>query len=174
MDQGFVFPKYPNQVLVSYWQGGTICDYIAEHWGNDALLGMVHSFAAMKTTPEAIQTNLHISPEEFDKQYAAWLDKRVGSTVANFDKWREQLKALVGMSEKNDDDGVIAAASAVIKLYPEYVEDANAYELLANAQLIKGNKQAAADALAEYQLLGGEDPETLRETGIAGGGVGAS
>ena len=33
---------------------------------------------------------------------------------------------------------MIAAAPAVIKLYPEYVEDANAYEILANAQLTKG------------------------------------
>jgi thioredoxin-like negative regulator of GroEL len=163
MDQGFIFPEYPEQVLVSYWQAGTICDYISERWGNDAILGMVHSFAALKTTTEAIQDNLHESPEQFDKDYATWLDKSVGTTVANFDAWRAQLKALVGMSEKNDDDGVIAAAAAVIKLYPEYVEDANAYEIVANAQLIKGNKQLAADALRLYELLGGESPKTLEK-----------
>jgi cellulose synthase operon protein C len=163
MDQGFVFPKYPEQVLVSYWQAGTICDYIGERWGNDALMGMVQSFAELKSTAEAIQTNLHESPDQFDKDYAAWLDKRIGTTVANFDEWRTQLKALVGMSEKNDDDGVIAAAQAVIKLYPEYVEDANAYELLANAQLTKGNKQAAADTLMEYEKRGGENPGGLRK-----------
>jgi tetratricopeptide (TPR) repeat protein len=87
----------------------------------------------------------------------------VGATVKNFDEWRKQLKALVGMSEKKDDDGVIAAAGAVIKLYPEYVEDANAYELLANAQLSKGNKQAALDALAEYERRGGESPRALKK-----------
>jgi tetratricopeptide (TPR) repeat protein len=163
MDQGFIFPKYPEQVLVSYYQAGTICDYIAERWGNEALMGMVHSFAALQTTPEAIQANLHESPEQFDTDYAAWLDKRVGTTVADFDKWREQLKALVGMSEKNDQDGVIAAATAVIKMYPEYVEDANAYEIVADAQLAKGNKQLAADALKLYELLGGENPKTLEK-----------
>jgi Flp pilus assembly protein TadD len=163
MDKGFMFPEYPEQVLVSYWQGGTTCDYISERWGNDALMGMVHSFAVLKTTPEAIQDNLHESPEQFDKDYAAWLDKKFGSTVANFDSWRQQLKALVGMSEKHDDEGVIAAAAVVIKLYPEYVEDANAYEIVANAQLIKGNKQAAADALTLYELLGGENPKTLEK-----------
>ena len=163
MDQGFIFPEYPEQVLVSYWQAGTICDYISERWGNDAILGMVHSFAALKATPDAIQDNLHESPEQFDKDYAAWLDTHVGSTVANFDAWHAQLKALVGMSEKHDDDGVIAAAAAVIKLYPEYVEDANAYEIAANAQLIKGNKQGAADALRLYELIGGESPKTLEK-----------
>jgi tetratricopeptide (TPR) repeat protein len=163
MDQGFIFPKYPDQVLVSYWQAGTICDYISERWGNDAILGMVHSFAALKTTPEAILDNLHESPDQFDKDYAAWLDKHIGSTVANFDKWHEQLKALVGMSEKKEDDGVIAAATAVIQMYPGYVEDANAYEIAANAELIKGNKQIAADLLELYEKQGGEDPATLRK-----------
>jgi tetratricopeptide (TPR) repeat protein len=163
IDQGFIFPEYPEQVLVSYWQAGTICDYIAERWGNDALLGMVNSFAALKTTPEAIQANLHESAKQFDVDYMAWLDRRYGPTVKNFDEWRKQLKALVAMSEKNDDDGVIAAAGAVIKLYPEYVEDANPYEILANAQLIKGNKQAALDALAEYERRGGESPTALKK-----------
>jgi hypothetical protein len=167
MDKGFIFPEYPEQVLVSYYQAGTVCDYIVERWGNDAILGMVQSFAERKTTPEAIQANLHEAPEQFDKEYAAWLDKRVGATVGNFDKWREQLKALVGMakSSKDDagDDAVIAAAKAVIALYPEYVEDANAYEYLADAELTKGDKQAAADALTGYEKEGGEDPKMLKK-----------
>lgn len=166
MDQGFIFPEYPEQVLVSYWQAGTICDYIGERWGNDALLGMVLSFAVLKSTPEAIQDNLHESPEQFDKDYGAWLDNQVGATVANFDKWREQLKALVKLAEAKQDDAVIAAAPAVIQLYPQYVEDANAYEFLANAQLIKGNKQVAAGALAEYERRGGESPGVLKKLAL--------
>jgi cellulose synthase operon protein C len=163
MDQGFIFPKYPDQVLVSYWQAGTICDYIAEKWGNAALMGMVTSFAALKTTPEAIQANLKVSPEAFDKEYMAWLDKRVSRTVASFDMWRQQLKMLVGVTGSGDNDKVIAAATAVIKMYPEYVEDANAYEILALAQLAKGDKQAAADTLAEYAKRGGQSPDTLKK-----------
>jgi tetratricopeptide (TPR) repeat protein len=167
MDKGFIFPEYPDQVLVSYYQAGTVCDYIVERWGNDAILGMVHSFAELKTTPEAIEANLHEPPEQFDKEYAAWLEKRVGATVENFDKWREQLKALVGMAKSSKDDAgdeaVIKAAQAVIALYPEYVEDANAYEYLADAELTKNDKQAAADALTAYEKEGGEDPKTLEK-----------
>jgi tetratricopeptide (TPR) repeat protein len=163
MDRGFFFPEYPEQVLVSYWQAGTICDYISQHWGDDALLGIVHSFAALKTTPEAIEANLHETPEQFDKDYTAWMDERYGATVANFAKWREQLKALVEMAKAKNDDGVIAAAPAVVKLYPEYVGDANAYELLADAQLTKGNKQAAAETLTAYEKMGGESPGALKK-----------
>jgi tetratricopeptide (TPR) repeat protein len=167
MDKGFIFPEYPEQVLVSYYQAGTVCDYIVERWGNDAILGMVHSFAELKTTRKAIEANLHETPEQFDTEYTAWLDKRVGGTVKNFDAWREQLKALVGTAKlsKDDagDDAVIKAAREVVALYPEYVEDANAYEFLAEAELTKGDKQAAADALTAYEKEGGQDPKTLKK-----------
>ncbi len=161
MDRGFIFPQYPSQVIVSYFQAGSICDFIKSRWGDDALLGMVHSFAALKTTPEAIEDNLKVKPEEFDKAYMAWLEKQVGTEPADFDKWRDQLKALVEIAKTKQYDAVIAAAPGVVKLYPEYVGDANAYELLADAQLVKGNKRAAADALTAYEKMGGENPKTL-------------
>jgi len=37
------------------------------------------------------------------------------------------------------------------------------YEFLADAELIKGNKQAAADALTAYQTMGGESPTALKK-----------
>src|SRR5208283_4867228 len=33
LDRGFVRPEYPTQVIVSYFQAGQICNYIAEKWG---------------------------------------------------------------------------------------------------------------------------------------------
>ncbi len=87
----------------------------------------------------------------------------MGATVANFDIWREQLKALTKLVDAKDDDGVIKAAPAVIKLYPEYVDDANAYEFLASAQIKKGDKQAAADVLTAYEREGGESPDALKK-----------
>ena len=165
MDQGFIFPEYPSQVIVSYYQAGTTLDYIYERWGEDAILGMVGSFAALKTTPEAIQDNLHESPEQFDKDYAAWLDKRVGATVANFDKWHEQLKAFVELSKATDLDGTALAKALVeiIRMYPEYVGDANAYEFLAKAQLAKKDDKGAAETLNAYVSEGGENPDALKQ-----------
>ncbi|GAC1424467.1 MAG: hypothetical protein NVSMB62_21360 [Acidobacteriaceae bacterium] len=163
IDRGFIFPEYPEQVIVSYWQAGTVCDYIQERWGADALLAMVHAFADRTTTAEAIQTDLHVTPEDFDKQYAAWVDRRVGGTVANFDAWRGKLKALVALSSTGKPDEVIAEAQAVTKLYPGYVGDANAYEYLAAAHIAKGDTKAAVDALSRYVTMGGQNPETLKK-----------
>jgi tetratricopeptide (TPR) repeat protein len=78
LDRGFIFPEYPAQVVVSYFEAGSICDYIGSHWGEGKLLDMVHSYAQRKTTPEIIQGDLGISPEAFDKQYLQWLNERYG------------------------------------------------------------------------------------------------
>jgi hypothetical protein len=41
LDRGFIHPRAPAQVLVSYYQAGRICDYITEKWGWDTILAML-------------------------------------------------------------------------------------------------------------------------------------
>jgi hypothetical protein len=33
LDRGFVYPEYPSQVVVSYFQAGSICDFVKAKWG---------------------------------------------------------------------------------------------------------------------------------------------
>jgi tetratricopeptide (TPR) repeat protein len=162
LDRGFIFPEYPSQVVVSYFQAGSICDYIKSRWGNDKLLDIAHSYAQLKTTPDVIQQYLGVSSEEFDKQYMQWLDNRYGATVANFDEWRKRLKGLVELSNQKQYDKVLVEGEAVRHLYPEYVGDANAYEFLADGYVAKGDKRAAAAVLTDYEKIGGQGPSTLK------------
>jgi cellulose synthase operon protein C len=163
LDRGFTFPEYPAQVVVSYFQAGSICDYIGSHWSEDKLLDMVHSYAQRKSTPETIQADLGVSPEEFDKQYLAWLNQRYGTMAGNFDEWRKLLEHLVATAKQNQYDEVLREGEVVRRMYPEYIGDANAYEFLAVADLAKGDKKAAAGVLTDYEKMGGEDPSMLKK-----------
>ncbi|HWF39314.1 MAG TPA: tetratricopeptide repeat protein [Candidatus Acidoferrales bacterium] len=163
LDRGFVRPDYPNQVIVSYFQAGRICDYIQSRWGADKLLDMVHSFAQVRTTPDVVQQNLGMSAEDFDKQFMDWLTKDVGKEADNFDQWRAALKELVQLDKDKDWDGVIKKGEEVRALYPQYVYDANPYEFMAEADLAKEDKKAAATILAEYEKMGGRDPGALKQ-----------
>jgi len=163
LDRGFVMPEYPGQVIVSYFQAGSICDFIGSKWGEEKLLAMVHSFGKVKTTPEVLQADLGLTPEGFDRQYMAWLDQRVGKTAANFDAWRAKLKGLVELAKGKSYDAVLTEGEAVRQMYPEYVGEANAYEFLAEAHLAKGDKKAAVAVLTAYQKIGGSSPATLKE-----------
>lgn len=162
LDRGFVHQEYPGQVLVSYFQAGAICDYISNTAGEAKLLEIVHAYADGQDTKQALQSVLHLSPEAFDTQFLASIDKQYGKEAQGFDVWRAKLKALVAASEAKQYDDVIANAPAVIALYPEYAGDANAYELLADAQHVKGNATEEAKALSAYMHAGGQQPELLK------------
>jgi cellulose synthase operon protein C len=163
LDRGFIFPDYPAQVVVSYFEAGSICDYIQSHWGEDKLLDMVHSYAQRKTTPEVIQADLGVSPDEFDKQYLQWLNKNYGAQAANFDQSRKALEQMAEAAKQKQYDSVIQEGEVVHRMYPEYVGDANPYEFIAAAYLAKGDKKAAEAILIEYEKVGGDDPATLKK-----------
>jgi tetratricopeptide (TPR) repeat protein len=163
LDRGFIFPDYPAQVVVSYFEAGSICDYIKSHWSEDKLLDMVNSYAQRKTTPEVIQADLGVSPEEFDKQYLQWIDQRYGTMAANFDQWRKALEHLAEADKQKQYDAVLQQGEVVRRMYPQYIGDANTYEFLATTDLAKGDKKAATEVLTDYEKMGGEDPIMLKK-----------
>jgi cellulose synthase operon protein C len=163
LDRGFIFPEYPAQVVVSYFQAGSICDYIKGHWGEGKLLDMVHSYAQRKTTPEVIQADLGVSPDEFDKQYLQWVNDRYGKMAANLDAWRKAMVQMVQAANQKQYDAVIQQGDAVRRMYPEYIGDSSAYELVAVADLAKGDKKGAVAVLTDYEKTGGENPSILKK-----------
>ena len=99
LDRGFIRPSYPSQVIVSYFQAGQICSYIAQKWGYGKLLEMMHSFGELKTTPEVIQEDSDMTPEEFDKQFLAWLEAQTKVTGGAFRGMEEAVEGDVRRSE---------------------------------------------------------------------------
>jgi tetratricopeptide (TPR) repeat protein len=163
LDRGFVRPQFPDQVLVSYYEAGKICDYIVEKWGNDAILGMIHSYGDRKSTAEAISENLHQSPEEFDKNFGGWLDSQTATTVRHFDEWRKGIESAHASLKAGRVDDAMRQAAAVKKLYLDYVGDGNAYEVIANGYEHKNQKSEAARELQEYRDHGGSNVALLEK-----------
>ena len=151
-------------MIVSYFQAGRICSYIAEKWGYNKLLDMMHAYAALKTTPQVIQENLGMSPEEFDKEFLAWLDSAD----------QEHRRALRGVEEggegsarrickdKNYDE-VIKEGTRIRDFYPDYVEADSVYEMLADAYLEKQRQERGAVLqLEKYSAIGGRNPRLIK------------
>jgi cellulose synthase operon protein C len=162
LDRGFVYPEYPSQVVVSYFQAGSICDFIKVKWSEGKLLEMVHSYGNLQTTPQVIEHDLATSPDEFDKQYFAWINQKYGAQAAHFDEWRGKLKALFAAAKQEQYDTVVQQGPAILALYPEYVGDANVYELMADAYKTRGDAKAEAAILTAYEHQGGQMPDVLK------------
>jgi cellulose synthase operon protein C len=160
LDRGFVHPEYPTQVLVSYYEAGKICDYIAQKWGNDAILGIVHSYAARKTTAEAIQDNLHESADAFNREFQAWLDQQTADTVRHFDDWKKAMSASAKATtpEERIQQDIMARDA-----YRAYVGPNSAYESLAELYKAKGDKANALKQLEQYRNLGGTYVKALKD-----------
>jgi tetratricopeptide (TPR) repeat protein len=161
LDRGFIHPTYPEQVVVSYFQGGQVITFIAEKWGYDKVLAMIHDFADKKDTVEAIQKELNVKPEEFDAQFFPWIDAKYKKQVEGFDHWREELKLLAQAAKEKQWDDVIAKGTAIRDLYPDFVETGNVYQFLTQAYLAKEDKPKAITELERYSTEGGRDPKVL-------------
>jgi tetratricopeptide (TPR) repeat protein len=162
LDRGFVYPEYPSQVIVSYFQAGAICQFIEEKWGEGKLLVMVHSYAKPLTTSQVVQHDLGLAPGDFDKQFFAWIDHKYGVEAAHFDEWRDKLKAVVSAARQKQYDTVLRDGPAVLALYPEYVGEANVYELIAEADQAHNDASAEIAILTAYEHQGGQAPEMLK------------
>jgi tetratricopeptide (TPR) repeat protein len=162
LDRGFVYPEYPSQVIVSYFQAAAMCEFIKEKWGEDNLLSMVQSYAKELTTTQVVQQNLGLAPEDFDKQFFAWIDHKYGIEAAHFDEWHNKLKVLVAAAHEKQYDTVLRDAPTILALYPEYVDEANIYEFIADADKARGDSNAEAAILTAYEHQGGQIPEMLK------------
>ncbi len=161
LDRGFVHPVTPQQVGVSYFEAGRICDYISEKWGWETVLAMLRDFGASDDTAAVIRKELKIEPADFDRQFIAALEAETKRTVENFDRWKEAVKRIETASASHNNDEVIRLGNQVRDLYPDYVEHHSVYEALAKAYLANGDKAVAVDQLERYVHIGGRDPDSI-------------
>jgi len=165
IDRGFVHPEFPAQVIVSYFEAGKMCDYIAEHYGESKLLDMAHEFANNVPTVKVIRDQLKVEPEAFDKAFLASIDKETSVTVQNFEEWTKGLGEVNKMARQPDaiPEDVIAKARALEHFFPDYVELGNPYLIVAKACLKKGDKACAMEEYAKYAKNSGRDADAVKD-----------
>ncbi len=165
MDRGFVHPTYPEQVVVSYFEAGKICDYIVKRWGDSKLVDMIHAFADSKvSTVDVIRQQLKVEPEAFDKEFLADLDAQTSKSVASFENWTKQMRDLnQAVKDGKPPSELLKSARELQSMYPEYVETGNAYVIAANACLKTGDKACAMSEFSKYSKIGGRDLESMEQ-----------
>ena len=163
LDRGFIHPNAPQQVVISYFQGGRIVDFITEKWGWNTVLAMLKDFGAGSDTASVIRKELKMEPEEFDKQFLAKLEADTKNVVDHFKDWRDQMKLVSDAIKKQDWDAAIKTGTTARDWYPDYVEAHSVYEMLAEAYEAKGDKAAATADLERYMKAGGRSPAVLKK-----------
>ena len=162
LDQGFVRPKDPMQIMVSYFQAGQAIDWIVETYGQDTVNAMVKSYAERKTTGDVVRQHLKIEPKEFDAKLDSFIRARYGKSIDNLKEWSKAIEQTGKAFKAKDWEATITAGKKMLELYPQYVSEGSAYNFLGKAYMTVGNKAAARETFRAYAKEGGRDPELLK------------
>lgn len=147
LDRGFTKPTYGAQVIMSYYQGGMLCEFMDQAFGFPAILALLDQFAAGKDTRAAVTGALGISCEELDQRFLAFLHARYARYAFAPPPGLEQRQAL--LDQVNRDPWDVSTRGALARAYALHGSTADA-ELHAGIAL-----QQAEHALLPWGLFGG-------------------
>ncbi len=165
LDRGFIRPRFPGQVAISYMQAGYICRLIAERWGEGKLVELLRGFGAGRPTGDNIRVVLGIGPEEFDKQFGEYMKEDLGPAYDGMQRWRRSLKTALEAAREKDWAAVLEPAGEAQAAFPQHVGAGCSYLLLATAHDESGRREEAIGQLQEYERRGGREPQTLKKLG---------
>ena len=83
INDGFVRPRFPNQILLSYFQASLICDWIEENYGFNAILTMLAGYRDGRSTEEVFEEAMSLALEDFDERFFGHLRARFGGAMAS-------------------------------------------------------------------------------------------
>ncbi len=167
LDASFIRPAYPRQVLVSYMQAGLTCDFIEQTFGFDPLVTILQQYKAGASDRLAVETALGITLEQFDEQFAGFIDEQFSATFAGLAEF-EQSRADAGRAAGEDRwPDVLVPARRAVELLPAYVEADSPYLMLARAHRELEDPAAEEEVLQAYFDAGGRLPQALDRLSLA-------
>jgi len=174
LNNGFVRPKSPMQIPLSYYQASLVAEMIEETRGFDAIRRMLAGYRDGQSEADVFRAVLGEAPEALDRTFDTWLKRRIAArieavnvqqqaggalgaplTVAleageppagDFFRQLGKAKALLDEEKNEEARPYLERAKA---LFPEYVGPDNPYLRLAEVHEAAGRHREAADQLAE-------------------------
>ena len=172
LNDGFMRPDYPEQVIHSYYQASLVFQVIEERWGFGAIREMLDGYRRGETTESLFDTVLKTPLEEFDEDFDSYLEDRFkqplsaviqledrpGAT-AELQEVEQYVRAHPGdlltrlrlgvlLIQESEFDEAENHFEAALRLFPEYGGPDSPYWYLAQIHHERGDLDLAAAALA--------------------------
>lgn len=179
MNEGFIRPDYPEQVVFSYFQASVVFDLIESRWGMDAILGMLRGYGDGMSNSEVFREVLGTTPEAFDETFDEYVRERWGREMEAVSFASEEDAARVAHTALQDLEGLRLTAlqypgnfqsrlaygrgllaqgrfdqaevelRAALSLFPDYGGTDSPYLYLAEIHIERGETEKAARALQQ-------------------------
>ena len=174
MNDGFMRPAYPEQVIHSYYQASLVCELIERDHGPRALSQMLEGYRDGLDTEEIFKRVLKTDLAAFDKKFDAYMDQRFAKVAATI-QVRSRAEAASGrgmggalpdvtttpgatdfigqltmgrrLLEEGNLDGAFAYLERAKALFPEYAGNDSPRWFLARIHKDRGALPKAIDEL---------------------------
>lgn len=81
LNDGFVRPRYPAEIGLSYYHASLLCEYLETTFGFDAILGLLDGYRRGLATGDALRGATGISVEDLDRRFNEWLAQRFATPL---------------------------------------------------------------------------------------------
>jgi tetratricopeptide (TPR) repeat protein len=174
LNNGFVRPRYPEEVLHSYYLASLVFAFIDQRWGFAVIARMLNAYGGGKSTAEVFQSVLNVNMSDFDTAFdeyvrarfaraLAALPARAGAEASGKDAadndFELQMRAGVEALAIQDDTQAEAHLLRAQALFPEYAGNDSAYWLLAELYAKRREHAKAAAQLRRMVAINAESYE---------------
>jgi tetratricopeptide (TPR) repeat protein len=149
MNDGFMHPAFPQQVMFSYYEASLVCDLIARDYGESAILRMLQAYKAGQTTDEVFRSVLKTDLATFDKKFDGYVRERFATALAGLDEYMDRMMQAHRLLASGQTDAAIAPLERAKALFPHYGGDDGPSWALAQIYIKRADTRHAADELRD-------------------------
>lgn len=177
LDDGFMRPDYPQQVIFSYYQASLVFELLEARHGFQVVRDMLRGYREGRTTEALFEDVVGTPLDEFDEEFDAWIRDRFDGPLQGVAALGEMPPAQAGPAALEDYvrahpgdlvarlrlGGALIRAERwddarphlehVLRVFPEYGGPDSPYWYLSRIHLAQGDTARGAAALARLNAL---------------------
>ncbi|MGZ8470757.1 MAG: tetratricopeptide repeat protein [Gemmatirosa sp.] len=160
LNDGFVRPVFPQQVILSYYAASLVCEMIERDFGAAAIPAMLTAYRQGLGTEAAIARALRIDLPTLDRRFDTYVRARFGRAMEAVagptgGQYGRLLAAGDSAARAGRNDVAIAAFTGAKALFPEHAEGESPYWRLAQLYQQRGDRARAAAELRDLTARNG-------------------
>ncbi len=181
LNNGFVRPSYPEQIIHSYFQASLVFEFIEERWGFDTIRAVLSAFRDSRMPDTVLLDELQLDSETLDAAFDAFLEdkysialqalspgagaesgtasRQLSPDTALPDKYFDQFRLGTQLLEQGNLELAELFLTRAQQLFPEYAGGDSSYWLLAQLYLKQERPGAAQQQLENMIAINAEHYE---------------
>jgi tetratricopeptide (TPR) repeat protein len=181
LNDGFMRPKFPEQIILSYYQASLVCEMIEQQFGERALPALVAAYGDGDNTAEAVRSVMKIDLAELDARFNAYVQERFaprfsairgapgasGRSVGGMGEFGARLGEAQERLAAGDTAAAISALERARTLFPEYTGQGAPYRILAAIHGARGDHRQAERELSALVAIAEDDYRAHTELAAA-------